>query len=84
MLSITKSFHQSFFPNSSEDLKIEPSIDLKMKPEVEDLGFGKHFTDHMLRIKWTATKGWGKPVIGPLQDFRMHPAAKVFYTFSTY
>ena len=68
----------NYFPTtSSDDLMIEPNHELKMKPAVEDLGFGKHFTDHMLRIKWTVTKGWGKPVISQLQDFRMHPAAKV-------
>ena len=51
--------------------------ELKNKPPVDDLGFGKHFTDHMLRIKWTQAKGWEAPVICKLQNMEMHPAAKV-------
>ena len=37
----------------SEDLKLNlvGASQLKSKPAVKDLGFGKHFTDHMLRIK---------------------------------
>ena len=30
---------------------------LKAKPEVKDLVFGKTFSDHMLTAKWTADKG---------------------------
>ena len=51
--------------------------EVNKKPPVNDLGFGKHFTDHMLRVKWTAQDGWSDPQIGPLQPFQMHPAAKV-------
>ena len=50
---------------------------LREKPPVKDLGFGKHFTDHMLRIKWSEAKGWETPVICQMQNFSMHPAAKV-------
>lgn len=49
------------------------------KPPVSDLGFGKHFTDHMLQIKWTAENGWEDPQIGPLVPFQMHPASKVLH-----
>ena len=49
----------------------------KKKPPVSELGFGKHFTDHMLEIKWTAENGWEDPQIGPLRPFQMHPASKV-------
>ena len=60
-------------------MRFEPASpsDLKGKPPVEDLGFGKHFTDHMLRIKWTQSKGWEAPVICKLQNMEIHPAAKV-------
>ena len=50
---------------------------LQKKPPDSDLGFGKHFTDHMLEIKWTASNGWEDPQIGPVRPFQMHPAAKV-------
>jgi branched-chain amino acid aminotransferase len=51
--------------------------EVNKKPPVNELGFGKHFTDHMLTIKWTPEKGWEDPQIGPLVPFQMHPASKV-------
>jgi len=65
----------------SRDLQVEfctPS-NLQPKPPANDLGFGKHFSDHMLKIKWTANDGWAAPKIGPLENFQMHPAAKVLH-----
>ncbi len=41
--------------------------------------FAKEFSDHMLEVDWTSEGGWGKPRISPLQNFSMHPAAKVFH-----
>lgn len=52
---------------------------LKKKPLVKDLIFGKHFTDHMLRVKWTQDGGWDDPKIVPFQNFEMHPGAKVLH-----
>ena len=52
---------------------------LKQKPTVEELVFGKIFSDHMLRIKWTRRHGWDIPRISPFEDFKMHPAAKVLH-----
>ena len=49
------------------------------KPKIENLIFGKFFTDHMLEIPWDAEKGWSKPVISPLHDLKLHPAAKVLH-----
>jgi len=49
------------------------------KPDLATLGFGKHFTDHMLEIPWHIESGWGKPLISPIHDFKFHPAAKVFH-----
>ena len=64
---------------SSSDLEIEAKrpTELANKPEVKDLQFGKTYTDHMLKIKWTAADGWGTPKISPLEPFQMHPGAKV-------
>lgn len=53
---------------------------LKPKPAVKDLVFGKEFTDHMLRIPWNAQDGWSNPSIVPLEPFQMHPGAKVQIT----
>ena len=78
-MHFVKKFADAFYYFFSDDLKIEalkPS-QIKSKPAVEDLGFGKLFTDHMLRIKWSESKGWETPLICQLQNFEMHPAAKV-------
>jgi len=52
---------------------------LKPKPPVEDLAFGKIFTDHMLTIDWTAKSGWEDPKIRPFENFSIHPGAKVLH-----
>ena len=52
---------------------------LKPKPPVSDLAFGKMFTDHMLSIKWDSVNGWHAPKIEPFKNFSMHPGAKVLH-----
>ena len=51
--------------------------DMKPKPPVDQLAFGKVFTDHMLTIDWTKDGGWQDPQIKPFADFSVHPGAKV-------
>ncbi|XP_042232429.1 branched-chain-amino-acid aminotransferase, cytosolic-like isoform X2 [Homarus americanus] len=65
----------------ASDLHIDfcPPEQLKSKPAVKDLVFGRNFTDHMLKIYYNDQSGWGKPRITPLQDLRLHPAAKVLH-----
>ena len=53
--------------------------DLKPKPAVSDLVFGKIFTDHMLSIDWDDKQGWHAPQIGPFKNLSMHPGAKVLH-----
>ncbi|XP_069193336.1 branched-chain-amino-acid aminotransferase, cytosolic-like isoform X2 [Procambarus clarkii] len=67
------------FKASEVHIDFCPPEQLKSKPAVKDLVFGRHFTDHMLKISYTDTSGWGKPRITPLQDLRLHPAAKVLH-----
>lgn len=53
---------------------------LNPKPDAEDLVFGKHFTDHMLKIAYhRRLGGWQTPEIMPLENLVLHPAAKVFH-----
>jgi branched-chain amino acid aminotransferase len=47
--------------------------------DTSKLLFGHNFTDHMLTIDWTAKNGWEKPIIGPLKNLEIHPAAKVLH-----
>jgi len=65
----------------SSNIKVTTAslADLKPKPPVEELAFGKIFTDHMLTIDWTAKKGWGTPEIKPFENFSVHPGAKVLH-----
>ena len=50
---------------------------MKPKPPVNKLAFGKVFTDHMLTIDWSKSKGWESPQIVPFENFSIHPGAKV-------
>lgn len=38
-------------------------------------GFGKYFTDHMVRIDWTQDGGWGTPVVQPYGPLTVDPAS---------
>lgn len=53
---------------------------LQPKPEVKALQFGKHFTDHMLKIEYhVRAGGWQPPIICPMEYISLHPAAKVLH-----
>jgi len=67
------------FDSSELQIEFVPPSQLRPKPPSNDLGFGKHFSDHMLKVKWTSDGGWEAPTIGPLVPFQMHPAAKVLH-----
>lgn len=58
--------------------KVEPEK-LKEKPDQENLGFGKAFTDHMFLMKWNYENGWHDAEICPYQNFSLDPAAMVFH-----
>ncbi len=36
---------------------------------LEDPGFGRIFTDHMVTIRWTQGQGWHSHQVGPRQPF---------------
>jgi len=76
--SVNPDPHETF---RAEDVSVthRPAQFLKKKPPVEDLFFGKHFTDHMLRIPWTEEGGWERPAIEPFANLSLHPGAKVLH-----
>ncbi|WP_034639093.1 branched-chain amino acid aminotransferase [Desulfofalx alkaliphila] len=47
--------------------------------QVDSLGFGKHFTDHMFTMRYNEELGWYKGKISKLEPFALHPAASVFH-----
>ncbi|MBW0091228.1 branched-chain amino acid aminotransferase [Pseudonocardia sp. KRD-184] len=46
---------------------------------VADPGFGRHFTDHMVTIPWTAEKGWHTPSVVPYGPLLLDPASMVLH-----
>ena len=44
-----------------------------------DPGFGKHFTDHMVDICWSARGGWHRPRVQPYGPISLDPAAAVLH-----
>ena len=46
---------------------------------VADPGFGRHFTDHMVTIRWTAGEGWHDPAVVPYGPLSFDPATMVLH-----
>lgn len=53
--------------------------ELKAKPDQNNLGFGKYFSDHMLVMPYDANRGWHDPVVKKYQNFSLDPAAMVYH-----
>jgi branched-chain amino acid aminotransferase len=68
------------FAHSQLSIRLAAPHQLNPKPDVEDLVFGKHFTDHMLKVAYhRRLGGWQNPEIQPMENLVLHPAAKVFH-----
>lgn len=63
------------------ELDIKQRENLLQKPTDESsLGFGRIFTDHMLMLKYSESKGgWFYAAIEPFGDLQLSPAAKVLH-----
>ena len=57
------------------DITIEKTKHARTRPAEAELGFGKHFTDHMLTIPWDIGRGWHSPAIVPYGPLSLDPAA---------
>ncbi|MBP3041828.1 branched-chain amino acid aminotransferase [Bacillaceae bacterium Marseille-Q3522] len=64
---------------TEQTIKVELSSTRKQKPDVENLPFGRVFTDHMFIIDYTEEKGWHEPRIVPYQPIPLDPAAIIFH-----
>lgn len=51
----------------------------KTMPNESELGFGKHFTDHMFVMDYEEGKGWIDPRIVPFGNLSLHPASTVLH-----
>jgi len=60
-----------------------PSASPRSAPEVaallENPGFGRVFTDHMVTIRWTEAEGWHDAQLGPYASIPMDPATNVLH-----
>lgn len=63
------------------ELTPHPSpVDTETRARIlSDAGFGKHFTDHMITIRWTAEAGWHDAQLMPRGPFQIDPAASVLH-----
>ncbi len=49
------------------------------KPDPSNLGFGKHFTDHIFLAHYSTEKSWHNFKIQPFSNLQLHPAACVLH-----
>ena len=61
------------------NIKYELVTEKKAKPDWDNLGFGKHFTDHMFIMDYDKGKGWHDARIVPYQNLSLDPACMVFH-----
>ena len=51
----------------------------KAKPDWNDLGFGRYFTDHMFIMDYHEGEGWHDARVVPYQNLSLDPACMVFH-----
>lgn len=61
------------------EIKITKTTSPKQKPDQNNLGFGKYFTDHMFVMDYREGRGWHDARIVPYAPLTMDPAAMVFH-----
>ena len=61
------------------NIKYELAKELKAKPDWNNLGFGKYFTDHMFIMDYDEGMGWHDARIVPYQNLSLDPACMVFH-----
>lgn len=61
------------------NIKYELKTERKEKPDWDNLGFGKYFTDHMFIMDYDKGMGWHDARIVPYQNLSLDPACMVFH-----
>ncbi len=61
------------------NISITKTTNPKQKPDMNNLGFGTYFTDHMFIMDYTEGKGWHDPRIVPYAPLEMDPASMVLH-----
>ena len=63
----------------SVKIKVERTKTPKKKPDQNNLGFGKYFTDHMFIIDYTKGQGWHDARIVPYGPLSLEPSTSIFH-----
>ncbi|MBE6576719.1 MAG: branched-chain amino acid aminotransferase [Ruminococcaceae bacterium] len=61
------------------NIKYDLVAERKAKPDWNNLGFGKYFTDHMFIMDYDKGMGWHDARIIPYQNLSLDPACMVFH-----
>jgi branched-chain amino acid aminotransferase len=75
----------NLLPMATQDLlwqvtkNTEAKTDAERDALLEDPGFGKVFTDHMVDICWSEKGGWHRPRVQPYGPISLDPAAAVLH-----
>jgi branched-chain amino acid aminotransferase len=56
-----------------------PRADSERAAILEDPGFGRYFTDHMVSIRWDEGQGWHDGQLVPYASFELDPAVMVLH-----
>ena len=59
--------------------KESPLAEAERKAILADPGFGRHFTDHMVTIRWSAGRGWHDAELVPYGPIALDPATMVLH-----
>ncbi len=61
------------------DIKFIERKDKKAKPEQDNLGFGRYFTDYMFEMDYSPEQGWINPTIKPYGPISIDPSTMVLH-----
>lgn len=61
------------------NIKKERTATPKQRPDYDNLGFGRYFTDHMFLMNYTEGQGWHDARIVPYAPIALDPSAMVFH-----
>jgi len=61
------------------DIRTTKTTHPKAHPAPSELGFGKHFSDHVAIVDWTEQRGWHDARVEPYHALALDPAASVLH-----
>jgi branched-chain amino acid aminotransferase len=60
-------------------IRVERTASPRPHPADADLGFGRYFTDHLLRVDWTREAGWASAAVVPYAALPADPALSALH-----